>query len=132
MRAFILALLICVTSGPLRAQDDPRAVRPAFKGVELYSWKECSSCVWQFALLPGTNRTKTVTEIKDRTRTIFGVSELRQHLLRLPREENVFWNSRSPAGFSLPETDTIAELVAFAAKHNVTLKVGQPTAGAGA
>ena len=125
MRTLILALLICVTSGPLRGQDGPRAVAPAFKGVELYSWKECSSCAWQFALLPGTNRAKTVAEIKEPTRTILGVSQLREHLSRLPREENVFWNSQPPPGFSLPEPDTVAELVAFAAKHNVTLKVGR-------
>ena len=125
MRTLILALLICVASGPLRGQEDPGALRPAFKGVELYSWKDCSSCAWQFALLPGTNRLKTLDEIKEPTRTILGVTQLRQHLLRLPGGENVFWSSRSLPGLSLPEPDTVAELVGFSAEHNVTLRVGQ-------
>ena len=125
MRTIILALLICVASGPLHGQDGPRALRPAFKGVELYSWRECSSCAWHFALLPGTNRLKTLAEIKEPTRAILGVTQLRQHLLRLPRGEKVFWNSRSLPGFSLPEPGTIAELVGSSAKHNVTLRVGQ-------
>ena len=100
-------------------------MRPAFKGVELYSWKECSSCAWQFALLPGTNRLKTLAEIKEPTHAILGVAQLRQHLSRLPKGENVYWDSRPFPGMSLPEPDTIADLVGFSAQHSVTLKVGQ-------
>jgi len=124
LRTITLALLICVTAGPLRGQDGPQAPHPAFKGVELYSWKECPTCAWHFALLPGTNRLKTLAEIKEPTRTLVGVAQLRQHLSRLPKGENVFWDSRSFPEMSLPEPDTIADLVGFSARHDVTLSVG--------
>ena len=123
MRTVTLALLIWVASGPLHGQEGPPAARTAFKGVELYSWKECSSCEWQFALLPGTNRLKTLAEIKEPRRTILGLAQLRQHLSRLPRGEKVFWDGRPFPGMSLPEPDAIADLVGFSGQHGVTLKV---------
>jgi hypothetical protein len=123
VRTLALALLILAASGPLHGQESPPAPRPAFKGIELYSWKECSSCAWQFVLLPGTNRLKTLAEIKEPTRKLLGVAQLKEHLLRLPKGENVFWASRSFPEMSLPEPDVIADLVDFSAQHNVTLKV---------
>ena len=124
-RTIAFTLLICMAAGPLRGQEAPQAPRPAFKGVELYSWKDCASCAWQFALLPGTNRSKTLAEIKQPMRTLRGVAELKQQLLHLPKGETVFWDSRSFAEMSLPEPDAIADLVDFSTRHDITLSVGR-------
>ena len=118
-------MVVWVASAPLLGQEGPRSTRPAFKGVELYSWKDCASCEWQFALLPGTNRLKTLTEIKEPTRVIRGVSELKQHLSRLPEGEQVGWNSRRLPELSLPEPNTVAELVSFSAQRKVLVMVEQ-------
>jgi len=117
MRSLVLALMFAVAPGPLLGQEGPRSTRPAFKGVELYSWKDCASCEWQFALLPGTNRLKTLTEIKEPTRAISGVTKLRQHLSRLAEGEQVFWLCRLLPELSFPEPDTIAEVVSFSAQR---------------
>ncbi len=125
MRILSLTLVILVASAPLLGQEGPRSTHPGFKGVELYSWKDCASCEWQFALLPGTNRLKTLTEIKEPTRIIRGVTKLRQHLSRLPEGEQVFWLSRQLPELSLPEPNTVAELVGFSAERKITVMVEQ-------
>lgn len=69
-----------------------RAPKPAFKGMELYSWQE--NGVWRYALLVGTNRNKSWTEV-----AAAGMDEstLREQLARLAVGEMIFWSS---SGFS--------------------------------
>lgn len=125
VRTLVLGLVIWMASGALLGQEGPRSTRPSFKGVELYSWKDCASCEWQFALLSGTNRLKTLTEIKEPTRAISGVAELRRRLSRLAVGEQVFWRSRSLPELSFPEPETIAEVVSFSAQRKIAVIVEQ-------
>jgi hypothetical protein len=71
----------------------------SMKGYELYSWEEDSQ--WHFALITGTNRTKTIEEITSKEDYIsesgwvrihvVGVDSIEDVLTRLPQSESVFW-----------------------------------------
>jgi hypothetical protein len=69
----------------------------SMKGYELYSWREGDE--WQFKLIIGTNRTKTLREIVNHTDEISelvdihvtGVDALLTLLHKLPGGESVFW-----------------------------------------
>ena len=65
-----------------------RAKKPAFKGMELYSWKPRGEA-WQFSLLVGTNRMKPVSLIRAPETTITGVADLKRELSALAKEESV-------------------------------------------
>ena len=125
MRTLLLGLGIWIVSGALLGHEGPRSTRPSFKGVELYSWQDCASCEWQFALLSGTNRLKTLAEIREPTRVISGVAKLRQHLSRLAVGEQVFWQRRSLPELSFPEPETVAEVVSFSAQRKIAVIVKQ-------
>jgi hypothetical protein len=96
---------------------------PCVKGIELYSWRTCSSCEWQFSLLPGTNRSKTAEEVRRPSTAISGVARLEQRLALLAEGEQVFWFHRSLAELAYPEPETIAGIVRFAAERNVRVVV---------
>jgi hypothetical protein len=83
---YLLAALGCSSGSP------QRAARPAFKGIELYSWKADDGS-WRFSLLPGTNRQKPVSEITEPEVTIVGVDNLKQRLSALARGESVLWSN---------------------------------------
>jgi hypothetical protein len=123
MRTVVLVLLLGMLSTAVLGQETPRPSRPAFKGVELYSWRICMSCDWQFALLPGTNRLKTLAEIREPAKAISGVAELEQRLSRLAEGERVFWFHRSLAELSYPEPAIVAQVVSFSAQRNITVTV---------
>jgi len=127
MRTVVLALLMGMLSTALLGQEIPRSARPAFKGMELYSWRVCVSCDWQFALLPGTNRLKTLAEIRDPAKANLGVAELGQRLSRLAEGERVFWFHRSLAELSYPEPAIIARIVSLSAQRKVTVGVQPPS-----
>ncbi|MFC1948141.1 hypothetical protein ACFLXY_09510 [Chloroflexota bacterium] len=69
----------------------------SMKGYELYSWRDGEE--WQFKLLTGTNRTKTLQEIVSNADEISelvdirvtGVDALLTLLHKLPDGESVFW-----------------------------------------
>jgi hypothetical protein len=124
MRAALIVAFLVFTLSFALAQDSPRALKPQFKGVELYSWKDTSSDTWQFSLLPGTNRLKTLGEITDKSHVIAGLPSLKQRLATQAKGEQIFWVRRSSLRqFAYPSRDTVAEVVRFAAEHNVTVVV---------
>lgn len=92
------ALLIagCVEETPrvtkCAGETPPRASEPAFKGMELYSWKPAGAD-WHFSLLLGTNRLKEMSEITAPGNTFTGIEELKPRLSRLAAGESVFWRN---------------------------------------
>ena len=72
--------------------DPDRAEKPAFKGMELYSWKP-EGKDWHFSLLVGTNRLKPAEEIKKPENTVVGTEELKKRLAKLAKGESVFWRN---------------------------------------
>ena len=87
-----------ITTPPaLRTDALPRSM----KGYELYSWQEHSQ--WHFTLITGTNRNKTLEEVRSDTSIVsqdgwvqihaVGVDEINRVLSRLPQDEYVSWLS---------------------------------------
>lgn len=72
------------------AAQEKRATTRAFKGMELYSWKDKAGD-WNFVLLEGTNRIKTEAEIKGAAGRITTAEKLLPALGRLAIGENVVW-----------------------------------------
>ncbi len=69
------------------------------KGWELYSWpgsgSECDD--WNYVLLPGTNRVKTVNEVtSDQVQLrVVGKEQLKSLLSKLQKDEYISWVSES-------------------------------------
>jgi hypothetical protein len=123
MKASFLVLLSLVCAFLLvPAQAQQRPAEKAFKGIELYSWRG-SNGDWLFALLPGTNRLKTETQVKKKENQIAGVKELEKRLIRLAEGEQVFWFHRDLEGFAYPDDKMINEIISSAKKAKVDLRV---------
>ena len=89
----------------------------SMKGWELYSWRDGREL--RFALVVGTNRIKTATEIK---RSM--VVDLDKQLAALANGEQVFWSA--PAGFELPDATTRQHVVELARQLHLTLTIAGP------
>lgn len=69
----------------------------SMKGYELYSWQAGGQ--WNFSILVGTNREKTLEEIKSAGVTLTGVEELVAALKRMPAGQYITWTSRETLSF---------------------------------
>jgi len=67
-----------------------RAEETTFKGMEFYSWKN-ESGAWQYAILTGTNRNKTLDEVLS---VPFELQEVKQELGRLAVGESLIWMNK--------------------------------------
>ncbi|HVF91361.1 MAG TPA: hypothetical protein VNH22_14950 [Blastocatellia bacterium] len=81
-RAAALTLLIAVAACGQVLQD-------SMKGYEMYSWKRDGG--WNFALVPGTNRSKTYQEITSGPSVHKGMDAIRAELRRLPKGTVIMW-----------------------------------------
>ena len=106
------------------AYGEDRPTRKAFKGVELYSWRGKEGA-WLFALLPGTNRLKPESEVKQKENQILGVPELEQRFLKLAEGEQIFWFHRDPKAFEYPGEDITRDVTSAAKKAKVELHLPQ-------
>lgn len=129
-----LALLLLLLSFRPAAAD-----RGPMKGWELYSWFDlkCSArpqlqsapnadsvC---FALVPGTNRTKTTEEIQ---KAGIGIAALEQRIAKLAAGQDVVWLAPA-APFDLPDArrgtaDPRNRAVAALAKRGAKLVIATP------
>ena len=78
----------------------------SMKGYELYSWQEGDQ--WNFALLVGTNREKTLEEIKAEETVLRGVDALTGALEQMPAGQYITWSSRETLSF--PPEDIIRQI----------------------
>ncbi len=103
--ALLTALLVAAENRPTAKQ---------FKGVELYSWQDREG-TWLFSLLPGTNRLKTESEIKETKNHISSIKELENLFSQLAEGEHVYWFLREPKGVAYPD-DAMIRLIESSAK----------------
>jgi hypothetical protein len=83
------------------AQPTVTPFAESMKGYELYSWQEGDQ--WKFSLLIGTNREKTLEEIKSADVVLSGVEALSSTLEKIPAGQYITWSSREM--LSLPPED---------------------------
>jgi len=115
------------TSTPDTTHVD-KTSQPAFKGMELYSWRTDTG-EWRYSILLGTNRLKSVAEVQEDPLTL---AQLKTAISSLAQGESLFWLNRvdestKEQGFELafPPRQVIAELQHYAAAHQITLHTPQ-------
>ncbi|HEY5138531.1 MAG TPA: hypothetical protein VIJ25_04345 [Methylococcales bacterium] len=102
--AILLGLLLsgCGTA----VQPTATELEKSMKGYELYSWQDGSQ--WKFSLLVGTNREKTLDEIKSTDTVLLGVDALKSMLEKVPSGQYVTWSSKETLSF--PPDDIIKQV----------------------
>ena len=108
IHAFLLTLvLVSLISACRPASESPATpFAESMKGYELYSWQESGG--WKFSLLVGTNREKSLEEIKSAETVFSGVEELTSALERMPEGQYVTWSSKETLEF--PPDDIIEQV----------------------
>lgn len=128
MTIAVLAVLAIVGTESLVACptriEGQRLKKPAFKGVELYSWKH-ETGPFRFSLLWGTNRNKSDSEIKAQRCVLFDVPAVKAVLGHLAEGEHVFWaNATCPQkDCEYPPGEVMQELRSHAQGVGVALEV---------
>jgi diacylglycerol kinase len=128
LSAILVGLLIL--GPPLWGKVSPwfmptaRAEQTAFKGMELYSW-QAENGEWQYAVLVGTNRNKTIEEILSAPLDLQGVKDA---IARMAVGESLFWtnnvydpSSSQSVKFAFPPETVVNELKDFAHAKQVDL-----------
>ncbi len=109
----------------------------SFKGYELYSWEENGQ--WQFTLITGTNRTKTMEEITSKEDFISetgwikisaaGADAVKDVLRRVPQGESVSWCGELHIGqtkgpkLELPPQQTVTAIKEYAGECGLDFSV---------
>jgi diacylglycerol kinase len=130
LSAILVGLLIL--GPPLWGRVSPlfmqtaRAEHTAFKGMELYSWQTATG-EWQYSILVGTNRNKTVEEILS---TPLDLQSVKDAIAQMAVGESLFWtnnvydtSSSQSVNWSFPPDTVVNELKEFARAKQVDLYV---------
>ena len=101
-----------------------RAEQTAFKGFELYSWQD-ENGRWQYSILEGTNRNKTLEEVQAIPLDLQGVKDA---IAKMAVGESLFWMNRvketvsgQMSQLSFPPDEVVDELKEFAREKQVEL-----------
>jgi hypothetical protein len=103
MMKMILSLLLIIPLGLLFSsckaapRPEPTQWPESMKGYELYSWQEGDQ--WRFSLLAGTNREKTIDEIKSPSAVLLDMYAVIAVLEKVPSGQYVTWSSREALPF---------------------------------
>ena len=82
----------CPASLPIKFESI--VIESSMKGWELYSWPaDVEGCKqWKYALLPGTNRLKSYSEVtSDTVLNVTGEKQLKLLLSKFPNNEHILW-----------------------------------------
>src|SRR5215211_7837452 len=122
IQSFLLTVLIGMffAGCAAPAQPDPTPLGESMKGYELYSWQEEGQ--WTFALLVGTNREKTLEEIKSAGILLSGVDELESVLETIPSGQYITWSSRETLSF--PPDDIRKRVEQVCEEQGLVLSMG--------
>jgi len=103
-----------------------RAEQTAFKGLELYSWQD-ENDGWQYSILEGINRIKTLEEVQAMPLDLQGVKDA---IAKMAVGESLFWMNRvqetvsdQMQQLSLPPDEVVDELKEFAREKRVELYI---------
>jgi len=97
----------------------------------LYSWP--NGKIWNYSLLPGTNRLKSLEEVKSNYLVMHGKDSLKMLLNKIPENQEIFWvdkkwlekcwGNNTNGSLSLPNSKTIHEIIRFCEKNDLQLSV---------
>jgi hypothetical protein len=93
----------------------------SMKGYELYSWEQDGE--WYFSILVGTNRKKTLDEIRATDATLKGMDELQASLESIPSGQSVTWFAPAPLAF--PPEDRIRQIQQICKKQGIGLGIAK-------
>ena len=110
----------CGHSGPVLPTD---AGGP-MKGYELYSWQDSGQ--WHFAVLPGTNRDKTIEEIRAPATSVKEENALEAIIRTLPSGQFVTWWGAGRDGLGYPPEGVIERVKQLCAERGLQLSVPSP------
>ena len=97
-KLFIVAFFAIGGCGTVLALQRGNGLQPhSMKGYELYSWQDGGQ--WKFSVLVGTNREKTLDEIKTADVVLSGVDALKSTLEKMPAGQYITWSSRETLSF---------------------------------
>ena len=119
----VTALCGCINS------HGPDENELSMKGYELYSWPAGQD--WDFALMIGTNRLKTLDEIQSPEQTLHGVEVIKTALQGLPANEQVFWEGQTwlqqsqaaPGSIVIPPAPIRDEIAGICSQLGIRLTV---------
>lgn len=108
IRSFMLVNLLGALLSSCATASQPAAtpLGESMKGYELYSWQDGSQ--WRFSILIGTNREKTLEEIKSADVVLSSVDALISTLEEIPAGQYITWSSKET--LSLPPDDIIQQV----------------------
>jgi hypothetical protein len=91
------------------------------KGYELYSWQDSGQ--WYFAVLVGTNRNKTIEEIRVPATSVKGEKALEAIIRTLPSGQFVTWWGGGWDGLAYPPESVIERVKQLCAERGLQLYV---------
>ena len=119
----LFVILIGTLLAGCKASSQPTATPfpESMKGYELYSWQDGDH--WKFSVLVGTNREKTLDEIKSADIVLSGVDELTSALEKIPAGQYVIWSARETLSF--PPEDILEQVEQTCKEQGLILNIGR-------
>jgi hypothetical protein len=117
----LMLLGMILSSCGTRPQTEATPLPESMKGYELYSWQENGQ--WSFSLLAGTNRQKTLDEIRSNDTTLADVEALIAMLENVPSGQFVTWSSRESLSF--PPESVIQKIEKVCQDRGLVLNIAQ-------
>jgi hypothetical protein len=115
----VLSLGLLLSSCGTTKGTDATQFAESMKGYELYSWQEDDR--WVFSLLVGTNREKTLEEIKSTDTILPDVDTLISVLEKVPSGQYVTWSSKETLSF--PPEDIIKQVEKVCKDNGLILNI---------
>ena len=114
----LLGLLLAGCATAIRLAATPAE---SMKGYELYSWRDGNQ--WKFSLLVGTNREKTLDEIKSPDTALLGVDALKPALEVISSGQYIIWSSKHTLAF--PPDDIIKQVEQICKDQGLILNIAK-------
>jgi len=118
---FAIQLGLLLTGCETAVQPTAPQIAESIKGYELYSWQDGSQ--WKFSLLVGTNREKTLDEIKSTDTLLPGVDALKSALEKVSPGQYVTWSVKDTLSF--PPDDIIKQVEQICKDKRLILNIAR-------
>ena len=118
---FAIPLGLLLSACGIAAQPAATQLAESMKGYELYSWHDGSQ--WNFSLLVGTNREKTLSEIKSIDVVLLGTDALKSTLEKISAGQYVTWSSKETLSF--PPDDIIKQVEKICNDEGLILNIAK-------